>query len=147
MNNALDGRSKYELTLLAKIAQQTERYEEMVTYADKLFLFDEELTSAERNLCSSAYKNVISNRRAELKVLESIQNKLTPKEYKEIRTTIEKYKKDIEEELKTICKRVIRLIEEKVIPAKVQIKSAEARVFYLKMRGDFYRYLCEIDDN
>lgn len=39
MNNALDGRSKYELTLLAKIAQQTERYEEMVTYADKLLLF------------------------------------------------------------------------------------------------------------
>lgn len=64
MNNVLEGRSKYELTLLAKIAQQTERYEEMITYADKLLTFDEELTSAERNLCASAYKNIISNRRA-----------------------------------------------------------------------------------
>lgn len=40
MNNALEGRSKYQLTLLAKISQQTERYDEMVTYADKLLTFD-----------------------------------------------------------------------------------------------------------
>ena len=56
--------NKYELTLLAKIAQQTERYDEMVVYANKMLLSDEELTSSERNLCASAYKNIISNRRA-----------------------------------------------------------------------------------
>lgn len=58
--------NKYELTLLAKIAQQTERYDEMVTYANKLFLCDEELSNSERNLCASAYKNIVSNRRAYL---------------------------------------------------------------------------------
>ena len=41
---------------------------------------------------------------------------------------------------------MIKLIEERVIPGKNQIKSVEAKVFYLKMRADFYRYLCEVDD-
>ena len=27
----------------------------------------------------------------------------------------------------------------------MQIKTVEAKIFYLKMRADFYRYLCEID--
>ena len=52
----------------------------MAKYANKLFLLEEELTAAERNLCASAYKNLVSNRRAEIKVLASIENKLENKE-------------------------------------------------------------------
>lgn len=46
-----------------------------------------------------------------------------------------------------MCVGLISLVEEKVIPAKFQIKSVEAKVFYLKIRADFNRYLCEIDDS
>lgn len=61
--------------LLAKLAQQTERYEDMIDYVDKLFMPENELSNAERNLCSSAYKNVIGNLRAEVKVLDSLKDK------------------------------------------------------------------------
>lgn len=56
--------TKEDFVLLAKLAQQTERYEEMIAYANKLFLAESELSSAERNLCASAYKNVVGWRRA-----------------------------------------------------------------------------------
>jgi 14-3-3 protein epsilon len=60
---------KEDYVLLAKLAQQTERFEEMVTFADQILLSQEELVPAERNLCASAYKSLVASRRAELKVI------------------------------------------------------------------------------
>jgi hypothetical protein len=47
----------------------------MLTFADEILLSEEELTPAERNLCASAYKNVVSSRRAELKVVQAMNAK------------------------------------------------------------------------
>lgn len=47
----------------------------MLTFANQILLSEEELTSPERNLCSSAYKNVVSSRRAELKVIQAVRSK------------------------------------------------------------------------
>ena len=66
---------KDDYVLLAKLAQQTERYDQMVTYADEILLSEDELSPAERSLCASAYKNVVSSHRAELKVIEALRNK------------------------------------------------------------------------
>lgn len=55
---------KEELVLLCRLAQQTERYEEMVDYIDQIYKCEGELTSTERNLCSAGYKSVVGNRRA-----------------------------------------------------------------------------------
>lgn len=97
MNEIDSCKSKYELALLAKLAQQTERYDEMVKFANKLFLLEEELTSAERNLCASAYKNLVSSRRAELKVLDAVEQKLPNKgsESVEMQAAIKKYRSAI----------------------------------------------------
>lgn len=54
----------------------------MAQYANKLLLLGEQLTSAEKNLCASAYKNLVNNRRAEIKVLNAIANKLGNKNTK-----------------------------------------------------------------
>lgn len=81
---------------MAKIAQQTERYDEMARFCQRLLIQEDELTSAERNLCSSAYKNLISNRRAELRVLDSIKDKAKTTESKDILTVIKKYRKNVE---------------------------------------------------
>lgn len=82
MYEANKTRSKYELTLLTKLAQQTEMYNDMADYADELLLLGEQLTGAERNLCSSAYKNLVNNRRAEIKVLNAVAKKIGGKQTK-----------------------------------------------------------------
>jgi len=46
--------------------------------------------------------------------------------------------------LRGYCKRILKLVDEHLLP---NVKSVEAKVFYLKMRGDYNRYLCEFGDN
>jgi len=85
---------KEDYVLLAKLAQQTERYEEMISFADQILLSEEELTPQERNLCSSAYKSVVASRRAELKVIQALRDKT--KEGDPMHLSFERYKTDIE---------------------------------------------------
>lgn len=59
---------------------------------------------------------------------------------------LDNYRRTIQNELIRTCLQIIKIIEEQIIPNKIQIKSIEAKIFYMKMRGDFYRYLCEVDD-
>lgn len=101
---------KEDYVLLAKLAQQTERYEEMLVFADEILLSEEELTPAERNLCSSAYKNVVSSRRAELKVIQAIRAKT--KEDDSLQDSLSKYEAEIEKELTKVCHNLVKLIEE-----------------------------------
>jgi hypothetical protein len=54
------------------------------------------------------------------------------------------YKSQVETELDNICKGVLVLLEEKLIPNGEKCgASDEALVFYLKMAGDYYRYRAE----
>ena len=67
-----------EVTLTkAKLAEQVERYDEMVTAMRELAekSNEQELSEEERNLLSVAYKNVIGTRRASCRILNSIENK------------------------------------------------------------------------
>lgn len=62
---------------LAKLAEQAERYDEMVKEMDKVAkgVSESELTVEERNLLSVAYKNVIGSRRASWRIISSIEQK------------------------------------------------------------------------
>lgn len=51
------------------------------------------------------------------------------------------YREKIETELRDICNDVLSLLEKFLIPNASQ---AESKVFYLKMKGDYYRYLAEV---
>jgi 14-3-3 protein epsilon len=54
------------------------------------------------------------------------------------------YRLKIENELSAICKDVIELLADILIPNST---VPDATVFYKKMRGDYYRYLCEFTYN
>ena len=60
---------------MAKIAEQAERYDEMVESMKSVARLDVELTVEERNLLSVAYKNVIGARRASWRIVSSIEQK------------------------------------------------------------------------
>jgi len=53
---------------------------------------------------------------------------------------IKGYRQKIEKELEDICNDVLRLLDNPIIPNS---KNPEAKVFYYKMKGDYYRYLGE----
>lgn len=60
---------------IAKLAEQAERYDEMLASMKAVATYDTELTVEERNLLSVAYKNVIGSRRASWRILSAYEAK------------------------------------------------------------------------
>jgi 14-3-3 protein epsilon len=124
------------LVFMAKLAEQAERFDEMVEHMKAVASQPQELSVEERNLLSVAYKNVIGSRRASWRVISSIQQKAESDKL----PLIERYKAKIEDELSEICKDILNIIEGELIPNS---SSEEGKVFYYKMKGDYHRYLGE----
>jgi len=132
--------SREDNVYMAKLAEQAERYEEMVESMKKVAKLDVELTVEERNLLSVAYKNVIGARRASWRIISSIEQKEESKGNVGHVSRIKEYKTKVEDELSTICKDILNVLEVNLIPAST---TGESKVFYYKMKGDYYRYLAE----
>nr|AAF27931.1 14-3-3-like protein [Euphorbia esula] len=125
---------------LAKLAEQAERYDEMVESMKKVANLDVELTVEERNLLSVGYKNVVGSRRASWRILSSIEQKEESKGNEINAKRIKEYRNKVESELSTICSDIMTVIDEHLIPS---CNAGESTVFYYKMKGDYYRYLAE----
>lgn len=137
-----DGFDREECVYLAKLAEQAERYDEMVTEVKKIatMVSDQELSVEERNLLSVAYKNVIGARRASWRIIYSIEQKEETKGNAENVTRIRNYRAVVEKELVEICSSILSLLDEHLIASSA---AGESKVFYLKMKGDYHRYLAE----
>ncbi|GMQ06665.1 hypothetical protein CsSME_00051158 [Camellia sinensis var. sinensis] len=53
---------------------------------------------------------------------------------------IRDYRSKIENELSSICDGILKLLDSRLIPAA---SAGDSKVFYLKMKGDYHRYLAE----
>jgi len=124
----------------AKLAEQAERYDEMVEEMKKVAQSNVELTVEERNLLSVAYKNVIGARRASWRIISSIEQKEENKGNENHVARIKEYRTKIEKELAAICNDILKVLDEHLIPTAT---SGESKVFYYKMKGDYHRYLAE----
>ncbi|KAL6945352.1 14-3-3 protein [Hanseniaspora vineae] len=78
--------SRESSVYLAKLAEQAERYEEMVENMKNVASSGEELSVEERNLLSVAYKNVIGARRASWRIVSSIEQKEEQKQQQQQNT-------------------------------------------------------------
>ena len=130
--------SREENVYMAKLAEQAERYEEMVEFMEKVvkIVNTEELTVEERNLLSVAYKNVIGARRASWRIISSIEQKEESRGNEDHVSLIKDYRGKIETELSKICDGILKLLDSHLVPSAA---SAESKVFYLKMKGDYHR--------
>ena len=137
----LSGLSKEELLLLSRWAEQAERYDEMLEFVRHFIgKCESELTEDERNILSVAFKNVVGNRRTSWRVLNSIEQKESRRGNEENKARAAAYKERVETELRSFCRDVLRIIDNDLIP---KATSDEGRVFMIKMKGDYYRYICE----
>ncbi|XP_065705787.1 LOW QUALITY PROTEIN: 14-3-3 protein beta/alpha [Patagioenas fasciata] len=130
---------KSELVQKAKLAEQAERYDDMAAAMKAVTEQGHELSNEERNLLSVAYKNVVGARRSSWRVISSIEQKTERNEKKQ--QMGREYREKIEAELQDICNDVLELLDKYLI---VNATQPESKVFYLKMKGDYYRYLSEV---
>ncbi|XP_058096996.1 14-3-3-like protein D isoform X2 [Magnolia sinica] len=136
--------TREQYVYLAKLAEQAERYEEMVLFMEKLVvetsLAGSELSVEERNLLSVAYKNVIGSRRAAWRIISSIEQKEESRKNEEHAALVKDYRSRVESELSDVCAGILKLLDSHLIPSTA---ASESKVFYLKMKGDYHRYLAE----
>jgi len=127
-----------ESIFLARVAEQAERFDDMVTYLEAvLHIKGADVTSDERNLISVAFKNLISSKRAACRTIAAIEQNPKYSKFGEALTT---YKSSIEEQLIGDCDRIINIIKNKVLSKPC---DGEAKAFFVKMVGDYYRYISE----
>ncbi|CAH8613965.1 unnamed protein product [Dicrocoelium dendriticum] len=123
--------SREELLFRAKLAEQTERYEEMAAYMNKIVKLGSDLSPEERNLFSLSHKHLIGPKRSALKELSPFVK------YDKI------FKKQVESEMRQASHTMIGLIENYLVKADT---APESKVFYLKLRADYFRYLAEFEE-
>jgi len=139
------------LEALSQAAEAAERFDDMVkimrALVEKQLSSETALTADMRNLLSVAYKNVVGVKRSSWRMLNNDEQfDIKP----EILTN---YKKQVESELETLCKEVLGLLDKLAAQNKDRISNVEdeqkvaelkeCQIFYLKMTGDYYRYLTE----
>eukprot|EP00026_Physarum_polycephalum_P013394 Phypoly_transcript_13789.p1 GENE.Phypoly_transcript_13789~~Phypoly_transcript_13789.p1 ORF type:complete len:254 (-),score=60.15 Phypoly_transcript_13789:250-1011(-) len=143
--------TREEWVFMAKVAEQAERYEEMVEAMRHVIMTEpRELSLEERNLLSVAYKNVVGQRRASWRIISSCEQKQgvvtenMGKEEREMKEYLARkcaqYREKIEEELRAICGDMLLIIQEHLL----RTESALERVFFLKMKGDYTTYMAEV---
>uniref|UniRef100_A0A2P2NLV2 14-3-3 domain-containing protein n=1 Tax=Rhizophora mucronata TaxID=61149 RepID=A0A2P2NLV2_RHIMU len=134
------GTDREKFVYVAKLAEQAERYDEMVDAMKRVAKLAVGLTVEERNMLSVGYKNVIGARRASWRILSSIEQKEESKGNEVSVKRIKEYRRKVESELSSICSDIMVLIDEHLIPSS---GVGESSVYYYKMKGDYYRYLAE----
>ena len=132
-----------ESVFLARVAEQAERFQDMVNFLKQVLeAKGGAVNPDERNLLSVAFKNLISSKRAACRTISAIEQ--NPK-YQKFNAALLEYKGSIESQLIEDCKQIIAMINTYVIEVNDDSRpcSDEAKAFFVKMVGDYYRYIAE----
>ncbi len=136
--------ARESLVFSAKLSQQCGRDEDMLGSMRTLAATcDEELTDEERNLFSVALKNVLQSLRSSIAVAKAMELRERQLANDDGAALAKGYAQKLSAELSRFCSSTIEAIERRLsTPTE---SSAHARVFYLKLLGDYWRYTCEVD--
>merc|ERR1711870_183062 len=94
-------------------------------------------------LLSVAYKNAVGSRRAAWRIITSVEQKEKSKGNEEQAKHAKEYCSKVEGELQKICDTILTLLDTQLIG---KATSGESKVFYQKMKADYYRYIAEFTD-
>jgi len=127
-----------EQIFMARVAEQSERFRDMVDFLKPVIKEKgAALSTDERNLLSVAFKNLVSQQRTAIRTISAIEQN---QKYAKFGGSMGEYKKRIEEELYRNCDEIIGLIRTDVL---TKASDDESRAFFLKMIGDYCRYIAE----
>ena len=100
-----------------------------------------ELSVEERNLLSVAFKQAVASRRDAWRIITSVELDEMSKGHGGYAAWAREYSTKVAGELQQVCSTVLGLLEQTLIP---KASGGEAKVFYLKMKADYRRYLAEV---
>ena len=132
--------TREEYVYLSKLYEKAERFPDMVKSINKYVELDPKLTKEERNLLSAGYKNIISDKRSSWRLLNNLEQKEEEKKNTTQSSYIKEVKGKIEKELNSIVDEIQSMIDKYLLPNAIDVEN---KVFYLKLKADYFRYKCE----
>ncbi|KAK6089885.1 hypothetical protein P3W45_001088 [Vairimorpha bombi] len=142
---------EYNETLFkAYLSDIAERYDDMASEMKMAVKLAHEkniiLNPSARNSFSVAYKNLVSARRSSWRILCSEKQKQAAKGMHNMDHVEEKVQ-IVESELLKYCDDVLDMIDNHILVPEISKQSGynvEYSIFFLKMKGDYYRYKAEV---
>merc|ERR1712176_740417 len=89
-------------------------------------------------------KNAVGSRRAAWRIITSVEQKEKSKGNEENAKWAKEYCAKVEGELQKICDTILGLLGGDLIS---KAGNGESKVFYQKMKADYYRYIAEFTDS
>merc|ERR1711896_111141 len=87
--------------------------------------------------------NAVGSRRAAWRIITSVEQKEKTKGNTENAKYAKEFCGKVEDELNKICDTILGLLDSFLIP---KAGNGESKVFYQKMKADYYRYIAEFTD-
>jgi 14-3-3 protein epsilon len=125
---------------MARVADQAERYSDVLKFLDDVIADNTVLSSDARNLLSVAYKALTGSRRNALRTVGAFLDDDSIKAIPERVSKLTELRSRLITELDGYCKDLIELTDSKLLPSAV---DATTKVFYEKLKADYYRYSVE----
>ncbi|CAD8086137.1 unnamed protein product [Paramecium sonneborni] len=135
--------SREDLIYMAKLCEQTERFQDMITYIRQVAMMEQELSIEERNLLSISYKNYIGNFRFAMRVLFKLTNYPQQNQSEDQQNKIKlisSYQNQLEIEVTAQCQDLINVIDFNLLKNNYK---PEDKIFFFQMKNDAFRYLQE----
>uniref|UniRef100_A0A7S3T4B8 14-3-3 domain-containing protein n=1 Tax=Strombidinopsis acuminata TaxID=141414 RepID=A0A7S3T4B8_9SPIT len=126
--------------ILARVAERAERYDEMADFMKDRVEKGTPLNPEERDMFSAAFKNALTERRHAVRVAVGVSQQEEHDGHSERAALANGYRSKVETELQGICNKALGLLKSVLVPTA---SPGEAKTFYLKMQGDYHRYLAE----
>lgn len=133
-----------EKVLLARYAERAERYDEMARFMKERVQLGGALNQEERDMFSAAFKGAMSGRRIAVRVAQSAEYEEKSAGRTRSGEMAEGYKSRVSSELQECCVDAITVLTNNLVPVA---EPGEPKTFYLKMMGDYYRYLAEFQSS
>lgn len=125
---------------MARVADQAERYQDVIKNLNTIIDMDPKLSPDERNLLSVAYKALTGSDRSALRTVNAFLEDESIKTINERVEKLEQLRTKLVAELDGYCNELISLTDSKLLPAA---DDALTKVFYEKLKADYYRYSVE----
>ncbi|KAL3073105.1 hypothetical protein niasHT_035381 [Heterodera trifolii] len=121
-----------------RLAEEATRFDEMVQGMNQVIELDAKLNENERKLLAVAYRKSVTGQRFAWRVIASVlaRGKGTKRQLEMVKELLNKMEREVDEK----CHEILDLLD------RVLIKEAaddEAKVFYLRLKADHFRYLAE----
>mmetsp|Transcript_29947 Transcript_29947/g.82203 ORF Transcript_29947/g.82203 Transcript_29947/m.82203 type:complete len:236 (+) Transcript_29947:90-797(+) len=127
---------------LAGVAERAGRYDDMMDFMKQRVMTGVPFTTDERDMFSAAFKNALSERRQAVRHALSIAQAERETNHDHYSLAMG-YKSRVETELQEICNSLLGILNTSLLPSAA---AGEDKTFYLKMQGDYYRYLAEFSE-